>query len=315
MASTDIQAVAAAIAQHHAALALPRPGSSATTSPGSDGQLPFPTPADADELRLALGLCDGLRQLGFIEADVAVVAQAWLRQTRRTGTWDVQAWPDEAVDFGLTPVGSPEEGAFPSCPMALGLYAVLPDAAWVGRMAAAGVPTLQLRFKHEDPARVRQEVRAAIQAVAGSSSLLFINDHGQIAIEEGAYGVHLGQEDLDIADLDAIRRAGLRLGLSTHGYAEMLRAAAHQPSYIAMGAVFPTTLKAMPTAPQGLGRLGAYARLMRGRSVVAIGGIDERQFPAVRATGVGSIAVVRAITAAADPEGAARHLMTIMSPA
>ncbi|HCL87335.1 MAG TPA: thiamine phosphate synthase, partial [Comamonadaceae bacterium] len=114
-------------------------------------------------------------------------------------------------------------------------------------------------------------------------------------------------------DLAALRASGARLGVSTHGYAEMLRAAAVRPSYIAMGAVFPTTLKKMATAPQGLGRLAAYARLTRGYPQVAIGGIDEARFGPVLATGVGSIAVVRALVAAPDPQAAAARLMRAMA--
>jgi thiamine-phosphate pyrophosphorylase len=102
------------------------------------------------------------------------------------------------------------------------LYAVLPNAQWVARMAQAGVSTLQLRFKSDKPAEVATEVRAAVKAVEGTSALLFINDHWQHAIDAGAYGVHLGQEDLDNSDLSAIRKAGLRLGLSTHGYADLV---------------------------------------------------------------------------------------------
>jgi thiamine-phosphate pyrophosphorylase len=138
--------------------------------------------------------------------------------------------------------------------------------------------------------------------------LLFINDHWQAAIAAGAYGVHLGQEDLDTADLNAIRQAGLRLGLSTHGYAEMCRADAHAPSYIAMGAVYPTTLKRMTTAAQGTGRLSAYASLLRDYPLVAIGGIDAARLPEVMASGVGSVAVVRALVAASDPEAEVRQL-------
>ena len=174
------------------------------------------------------------------------------------------------------------------------------------------MPTLQLRFKSGDVAAIGTEVRAAVDAVEGTASRLFINDHWRIAIEAGAYGVHLGQEDLDTLspdDLERIRHAGLRLGLSTHGYAEMLRADAVGPSYLALGAVYPTTLKAMPTAPQGPGRLAAYARLMHGRSLVAIGGIDEARFAEVLPSNVGAIAVVRAVIAAADPEAAAQRMM------
>lgn len=245
--------------------------------------------------------------LGFIEIDAECVALAWQAQVQRTGRFDPQAWPDEPADFGLRPW--PRADAFPPCPKALGLYAVLPDAAWVARVARAGVPTVQLRFKSEDATAIRREVQAAVDAVRGTSSLLFINDHWREAIAAGAYGVHLGQEDMEVADFVAIRAAGLRLGLSSHGYAEMVRADRLSPSYIAMGAVYPTTLKRMATAPQGPGRLAAYARLMRNYPGVGIGGISAAELPEIKATGVGSLAVVRAITAEADPEQAAASLM------
>ena len=245
--------------------------------------------------------------LGFIEIDAECVALAWLAQAQRTGRFDPQAWPDEPADFGLQPW--PRDPAFPACPTALGLYAVLPDAVWVGRVARADVPTVQLRFKSEDAAAVRREVEAAVQAVRGTNALLFINDHWREAIAAGAYGVHLGQEDMGVADFAAIRAAGLRLGLSSHGYAEMVRADRMSPSYIAMGAVYPTTLKRMATAPQGPGRLTAYARLMRNYPGVGIGGISAAELPEIKATGVGSLAVVRAITADANPERAAASLM------
>jgi thiamine-phosphate pyrophosphorylase len=223
-------------------------------------------------------------------------------------------WPDEPQDFGLQP--APRRSAFASCPQQLGLYAVLPDAVWVGRMARAGVPTVQLRFKSDDCAAVAREVAAAVQAVQGTQALLFINDHWRQAIEAGAYGVHLGQEDLDAlqpSELQALQASGLRLGVSTHGYAEMVRADAVGPSYVALGAVFPTTLKKMATAPQGIGRLAAYARLMQGYPLVAIGGIGANQFGEVLGTGVGSIAVVRALVNAPNPEEAARQLMARMA--
>ena len=260
----------------------------------------------ADELSLSdeqAAVRQACRMLGFVEEDALLLDQAWQRQSQRTGHFNPTHWPDNAQDFGLAPW--PRNDAFAPCPQHLGLYAVLPDAAWVDRMAQAGVPTVQLRFKSTDMDAVRREVRAAVQAVKGTNSLLFINDHWRSAIEEGAYGVHLGQEDMDEAQLETIRQAGLRLGLSTHGYGELLRAQAVSPSYLALGAVFPTTLKKMKTAPQGLGRLGGYARLMQGRSLVAIGGIDLNAVPDVMRTGVSSIAVVRAITAAEQPEQAA----------
>ena len=253
------------------------------------------------------------RLLGFLEHDAQCVAQAWAAQTQRTGSFDPAAWPEEPADFGLST--EPSASAFPNCPQALGLYAVLPDAAWVARMVALGVPTVQLRFKSDDAAAVQREVQASVKAVQGSQSLLFINDHWEAAIEAGAYGVHLGQEDMQDAPLERIRASGLRLGLSSHGYVEMLRAAQHEPSYIALGAVFPTTLKRMETAPQGLGRLNKYARLMRHRSLVAIGGIDLAAMPSVLQSGVGSVAVVRAITGAEDVAASVRQLQACMQAA
>ena len=272
---------------------------------------PVPASSETDPVfQAALRACS---TLGFIAHDAQSLARAWQAQTARTGGFDARHWPDDPRDFGLQPL--PRAQAFAPCPQKLGLYAVLPDAAWVGRMARAGVPTVQLRFKSDDAAAVAREVRAAVEAVQGTDALLFINDHWREAIAAGAYGVHLGQEDLDALtapELQELRASGLRLGVSTHGYAEMLRADAVGPSYIALGAVFPTTLKRMATAPQGVARLAAYVRLMRAYPLVAIGGIALEQFPEILATGVGSIAVVRALVNAPDPEAAADGLIQAM---
>ena len=272
---------------------------------------PAPAPTSDDPVyRAALAACS---QLGFIGIDAECLAQAWMRQSQRLGAFDATLWPCNPQDFGVQ--ARAERAGFPACPQRLGLYAVLPDAAWVGRMARAGVPTVQLRFKHEDPAAIAREVRAAVAAVQGTQALLFINDHWRDAMAAGAYGVHLGQEDLDALapeELAQLRASGLRLGVSTHGYAEMLRADAVAPSYIALGAVFPTTLKKMATEPQGVARLGGYVQLMQGYPLVAIGGIGAAQFPEILATGVGSIAVVRALVQAPHPEQAAAALLQHM---
>jgi thiamine-phosphate pyrophosphorylase len=271
---------------------------------------PVPRTTQTDLVyRAALQACS---HLGFIAPDAECLAQAWQAQTARMGHFDPSHWPDTAEDFGLLPPAS----HFAPCPQALGLYAVLPDAQWVGRMARAGVPTVQLRYKSTNAGAIAAEVAAAVQAVQGTTARLFINDHWQAALAAGAYGIHLGQEDLDAMlpqDLAKIRAAGLRLGVSTHGYAEMLRAHALGPSYIALGAVFPTTLKRMTTAPQGIGRLAAYVQLMQHYPLVAIGGIGLEQFPAILATGVGSIAVVRALVNAPDPEAAVATLLQAMA--
>lgn len=299
MLNLDIEQAAAQICRAHADLALPEPA----TAPESAGSTVF------EAARLAC------LRLGFIAMDADVVARAWERQTERTGQFDPLAWPCEPQDFGMQPW--PRTQAFAPCPQALGLYAVLPDAAWVRRMARAGVPTLQLRLKSDDAAEVEREVQAAVQAVQGTQALLFVNDHWQAALRAGAYGVHLGQEDLEAlepADIERMRSAGLRLGLSTHGYAEMLRAERFSPSYLALGAVFPTTLKRMATAPQGTGRLARYAQLMRTFPLVAIGGIDAQRLPQVLASGVGSVAVVRALVQAEHPEATASEWMARIGP-
>ena len=202
--------------------------------------------------------------------------------------------------------------AFAECPKRLGLYGVMPDSDWVKRMVDAELPTVQLRFKSEDKSKIKKQIAQAVSAVEGSKTLLFINDYWQEAIAAGAYGVHLGQEDMETANLEAIRNAGLRLGLSTHGYAEMVYADRFCPSYIAMGAVFPTPIKQMPTAPQGLGRIYQYAKLMSHYPLVAIGGIDETSIHAVAQSGVGSVALIRAITNAKDPKAAVKHLQELM---
>lgn len=290
-----------AIRHHHAAAFADFP---AQLVPATDSADPV--------YRAALAACSAL---GFIAHDADCLARAWAAQTLRLGRFDPAHWPDEPADFGLQP--RPHARPFAPCPSRLGLYAVLPDAQWVGRMARAGVPTVQLRFKSDDPGAIAREVRAAVQAVRGTPALLFINDHWREAIDAGAYGVHLGQEDLDALhpeDLHALRACGLRLGVSTHGYAEMVRADAACPSYIAMGAVFPTTLKKMATVPQGVARLAAYTRLMRGYPLVAIGGIGLPQFAQVLSIGVGSIAVVRALVNDKQPEAAAAQLMAALKP-
>lgn len=280
--------------------------------PGFPAQ-PSVAPSELTETSdTALAALQACSHLGFIATDALCLAHAWHQQTQRVGHFDAGAWPVHPADFGIS---TAHYTPFAPCPARLGLYAVLPDAQWVGRMARAGVPTVQLRFKSQDPQAIECEVTAAVQAVKGTSARLFINDHWQHALQAGAYGVHLGQEDLDAlpaASLEQLRTSGIRLGVSTHGYAEMVRAARVGPSYLALGAVFPTTLKKMATAAQGLGRLQAYAQLMQHYPLVAIGGIDTTTFDAVLATGVGSIAMVRALVNHDQPENQAHQMMQLL---
>lgn len=186
---------------------------------------------------------------------------------------------------------------------ALGLYAVVESAEWIRRVLAAGVRTVQLRIKNPDHPALRSEVRDSVAAARAVGAQLFINDHWRIAIEEGAYGVHLGQEDLATADLAAIAKAGLRLGVSTHAYWEVCRAWALKPSYIACGPIHPTQAKAMPWIAQGNGNLAYWCALLP-LPVVAIAGMDAARATQAVQCGAAGVAVISAITAAASPEAA-----------
>ncbi|HAJ5126699.1 TPA: thiamine phosphate synthase [Escherichia coli] len=200
---------------------------------------------------------------------------------------------------------------FPPVPFRLGLYPVVDSAQWIERLLDAGVHTLQLRIKDRRDEEVEADVVAAITLGRRYNARLFINDYWRLAIKHQAYGVHLGQEDLQATDLSAIRAAGLRLGVSTHDDMEIDVALAARPSYIALGHVFPTQTKQMPSAPQGLEQLARHVERLADYPTVAIGGISLARAPAVMATGVGSIAVVSAITQAADWRLATAQLLEI----
>ncbi|MEX0535373.1 thiamine phosphate synthase [Raoultella terrigena] len=198
---------------------------------------------------------------------------------------------------------------FPPVPFRLGLYPVVDSVVWIERLLKAGVRTIQLRIKDKREADVEDDVIAAIALGRQYHARLFINDYWQLAIKHQACGVHLGQEDLETTDLNAIRHAGLRLGVSTHDDMEIDVALAARPSYIALGHVFPTQTKQMPSAPQGLEQLARHISRLQDYPTVAIGGISLERAPAVLGTGVGSIAVVSAITQAADWQQATAQLL------
>jgi hydroxymethylpyrimidine kinase / phosphomethylpyrimidine kinase / thiamine-phosphate diphosphorylase len=177
------------------------------------------------------------------------------------------------------------------------------------------VRTVQLRIKAGSfsPTEIRLQIEQAVQAGQRyADAQVFINDHWSDALALGAYGVHLGQEDVAVADLAALQSAGMRLGVSSHTPSEMVAAHAVQPSYVAIGPVYPTTLKAMRYDSVGLKRLERWARWCQpSYPVVAIGGISLERAPGVLACGVQSVAVVSAITAAAQPEQAVRAFLAL----
>ncbi|WP_394128245.1 thiamine phosphate synthase [Vibrio hepatarius] len=218
----------------------------------------------------------------------------------------------------------------------LGLYPVVDDVAWIERLLPLGINTIQLRIKEPQQADLEQQIIRAVELGRQYQAQVFINDYWQLAIKHGAYGVHLGQEDIEESNLAKLTQAGIRLGLSTHGYYELLRIVQIHPSYIALGHIFPTTTKQMPSKPQGLVRLAMYQKLIDsipygttecgfhqekdkaiscdrlGVPTVAIGGIDQSNAEKVWQTGVSSLAVVRAITLAESPQSVIEFFAQLM---
>jgi thiamine-phosphate pyrophosphorylase len=180
-------------------------------------------------------------------------------------------------------------------------YPVVPDAEWVDRLARLGVKLIQLRMKDACPAAIPVAIARALAACREFGCELVVNDYWREAIDRGAGFVHLGQGDLDTADTQAIRRAGMKLGISTHSHDELDRALREDPDYVALGPVYETKLKVMPWAPQGLARIREWKALAK-RPLVAIGGITLERAPAVFEAGADSIAVVTDVVAHANPE-------------
>jgi thiamine-phosphate pyrophosphorylase len=182
-------------------------------------------------------------------------------------------------------------------------YLIVDSAAWIERLVPLGVKLVQLRIKDRSDEDIRGEIRRAKAVCAAHGCQLIVNDYWRLAIEGGCDFVHLGQEDLAVADLAAIRAAGLKLGLSTHDEAELETAFAAEPDYVALGPIYPTILKKMKWVPQGLQRLSAWRERGGPLPLVAIGGLNPERIDGVFAHGADSAAVVTDITLNADPEG------------
>ncbi|WP_299599520.1 thiamine phosphate synthase [uncultured Microbulbifer sp.] len=279
-----------------------------------------------------------LLALGYPLKDACVVANAYVRRGLRLGNSDhIGAgpgpvghcgWPTELQDFPEVLVAGSEraksfaifdekaaacfaaEFAQPDSHQ-LGLYPVVETVEWIEKLAEEGVRTLQLRIKHPG-SDLSAQIERAVAIGRRYDLRLFINDYWQLAIECGAYGVHLGQEDLQTADLRAIQQAGLKLGISTHGFFELLYAHQHRPSYLAIGAIYATNTKDMSGQLQGPRKLARMAALLPDYPLVAIGGINLERAPAVAESGVGSIAVVTAVTQAPDYRVAVAQLRAVI---
>ncbi|MCB1542091.1 MAG: thiamine phosphate synthase [Rhodoblastus sp.] len=186
-------------------------------------------------------------------------------------------------------------------------YPIVDSAAWVRRLVGAGAKLIQLRVKEASDGDVTAEIEGASLACDAAGAQLIVNDYWQAAIEAGCDFVHLGQGDLDSADVKAIRQAGIRLGISTHDHAELDRALSFDPDYVALGPIYETLLKEMPWDPQGLDRIGEWKKLIGQKPLVAIGGLTLERALLCLEAGADSAAVVTDIVRAANPEARAKE--------
>lgn len=185
-------------------------------------------------------------------------------------------------------------------------YPIVPNAAWLERIAHLGVRTAQLRIKDTTPEETREEIRAASAIAKKNGCRLIVNDYWQAAIDLGMSELHLGQEDLADADLAAIRRAGIAFGVSTHNEEELEAALEADPAYIALGPIYETKLKVMKWAPQGLERIGVWKKRIGALPLIAIGGITPERAGLVLAAGADSVAVITDFMTAPHPEARVR---------
>jgi thiamine-phosphate pyrophosphorylase len=185
-------------------------------------------------------------------------------------------------------------------------YLIVGEIGLLRRLVPLGVRLVQLRAKDMQPAELRRQIALARDLCSHHGTQLVVNDHWQLALDLGCDAVHLGQEDMDSADFAALRRAGVAFGLSTHDEAELDRALAERPAYVALGPVWPTVLKPMKWGPQGLARVSEWKRRTGTVPLVAIGGITPDRLPALFAAGADSAAVVTDIASAPDPKARCR---------
>jgi thiamine-phosphate pyrophosphorylase len=186
-------------------------------------------------------------------------------------------------------------------------YPIFDDADWLCRTLPLGVKLVQLRIKELTGEILKQQIAQAQSLCRENRAILVVNDHWEEAIQLGCDWVHLGQEDLDTADIPAIRRAGIKIGLSTHDHAELDRALSHDPDYVALGPVYPTILKKMKWHEQGLSRVTEWKRLIGDIPLVAIGGMSVERAPGALNAGADVVSAVTDITLNDDPEARVRQ--------
>ena len=255
--------------------------------------------------------------LGHSMKDAIVIAKMYVnRGIRRASDMDQHTaklfhggWPDDEIDLpylSSKPLLKPP-APFKRCPM--GLYPVVDSSYWVEKLLPEGVKYIQLRIKNMHKTRLEEEIKHSVFLAKKYGATLFINDYWELAIRFGATGVHLGQEDIQEADIDAIHQSGLYLGVSTHCYYEVATAHALNPSYIACGPIYPTTSKVMSFQPQGIEQLRRWHQTLD-YPLVAIGGINLERLPDVLKIGVHGISLISAITEADDPLVVTQQFLT-----
>jgi thiamine-phosphate pyrophosphorylase len=193
------------------------------------------------------------------------------------------------------------------------VYPIVDSARWVARLLPLGVQLVQLRIKDRSAAALRSEIREAKALCARAGAQLIVNDYWLLAMAEGCDFVHLGQGDLETADVPALRKAGVRIGISTHDHVELARALALKPDYLALGPIYPTVLKVMPWSPQGLERITEWKRRAGDIPLVAIGGLTVERLPGVFNAGADVAAVVNDIVSNPHPEARAREWLATAS--
>lgn len=204
----------------------------------------------------------------------------------------------------------PDRNAYPDR-----FYPVVDSLNWVERLTRLGVGTIQLRAKDLDDSQALQLVTDALAITEGTQAKLVVNDYWRAAIVAGAKYLHLGQEDLADADLQAIREAGLSLGISTHDDDELATALAAEPDYVALGPIFFTTLKSMRFEPQGIAKITEWKKRIGSIPLVAIGGIKFEHAAEIFAAGADSIAVVSDVTQHADPDARVKQWLGLPAEA
>lgn len=251
--------------------------------------------------------------LNYSIEDSVVIAQMYVNQSMRLSrkSFDLKKWPEQQIDLPFLvnyPIDTQPVKFHGIYAKKIGIYPIIDSVSWLEKLLPLDIHTFQLRIKNKQGAELENEIQEGIKIAKKNNKKLFINDYWQLAIRHGAYGVHLGQEDLNTADTDKIYQAGLRLGISSHCYFEVARAHAFRPSYIACGPIFPTASKIMPFAPQGISQLKRWRRTLN-YPLVAIGGIYLEQMSEILVTNVEGIAMISAITKAPDPILSAQKLL------